>query len=698
MDLNKTVLCESLIVWLQTFNTAAPCKTVDDLTTGAAMAQALHQIDPSWFSESWLARIKEDVGDNMRLKVNNLKKILQIIVDYYNEVLNQQISGFPLPDLVRVAEHADPVELGRLLQLILGCAVKCDRKQEYIQIIMTLEESVQHVVMTAIQEVSLRFKSILKNDLKKALEDLSEVMAEKDELAQRCQELDIQVAVLQEERNSLLAENDVLTDRANQLDTFDDPSTPSGKKHSQLQLQLEQLQEENFRLEAAKDDYRIHCEELEKQLVEVQHRNDELTSLAEESRSLKDELDILRSCSDRAVKLEASVETYRKKLEDLSDLRRQVKVLEEKNMTYMHNTVSLEEELRKANAARAQLETYKRQVQELHRKLSEESRRADNLAFDMKKFEEKYEALLKEKERIIIERDSLKETNEELRCTQAQQDQLLQAGMYKTGSPSHDNLAAEMLPIEYREKFIRLQHENKMLRVQQEDSENERIAELHVHLEEERRARSELDTENRLNRERISELQQQVEDLQKALQTQGAKPEDVMTHMLFLATTQGPLTRPKQVLNLNSFASPALKLDELMAALKKKDDDMRAMEERYKMYLEKARNVIRALDPKLNPASAEIQSLKVQLSEREKRIAALERECEQAKLREYEEKLIVTAWYNKSLNFQKMAIESRLGGRSNAVVPPGQSFLAQQRQVTNARRTMSINVPATSSK
>lgn len=28
-----------------------------------------------------------------------------------------------------------------------------------------------------------------------------------------------------------------------------------------------------------------------------------------------------------------------------------------------------------------------------------------------------------------------------------------------------------------------------------------------------------------------------------------------------------------------------------MAALKRKDDDMRAMEERYKMYLEKARNV-----------------------------------------------------------------------------------------------------------
>ena len=44
-------------------------------------------------------------------------------------------------------------ELGRLLQLILGCAVNCDDKHEYIQRIMGMEESLQHVVMMAIQEV-----------------------------------------------------------------------------------------------------------------------------------------------------------------------------------------------------------------------------------------------------------------------------------------------------------------------------------------------------------------------------------------------------------------------------------------------------------------------------------------------------------------------------------------------------------------
>uniref|UniRef100_A0A8D3E3I1 Hook microtubule-tethering protein 1 n=1 Tax=Scophthalmus maximus TaxID=52904 RepID=A0A8D3E3I1_SCOMX len=574
-----------------TFNTPAPCRTVEELTTGVAISQALHQIDPAWFSDGWLGRIKTDVEDNWRLKMNNLKKILQMVVDYYNEVgCGHEISDFPLPDLARVAEHSDPVELGRLLQLVLGCAVRCERKQGLCLFVCCA---------VCVHKVDTCRYSYL----------------------------------------HLLAENDVLTDRANQLDTFDDPSTPSGKKHSQLQQQLETLQEENFRLEAAKDDYRIHCEELEKQLIEVQHRNDELTGLAEESRALKDELDVVRNCSDRVVMLEASVETYKRKLENLGDLKRQMKLLEENNMTYMQNTVSLEEELRKANAARAQLETYKRQVQELHRKLSEESRRADTLAFDMKKLEEKHEAVMKEKERIIIERDSLKEINEELRCTQAQQHQLSQAGMLPSSSPSHENLAAELIPIEYRDKFIRLQHENKMLRVQQEECEREKIATLQAQLQEAHKTQSELDTDNRLIRERISELQQQVEDLQKALQSQAVSSK-------LCTKTQQHNTTPVTAHN-ELYASKALKVDELMAALKKKDDDMRAMEERYKMYLEKARNVIRALDPKLNPATAEIQALRNQLADRDKQIINLERQCEQAKLREYEEKMIVTAWYNK---------------------------------------------------
>lgn len=52
-------------------------------------------------------------------------------------------------------ERSNKCELGRLLQLILGCAVNCANKEEYIGRIMSMEESVQHVVMNAIQEVWL---------------------------------------------------------------------------------------------------------------------------------------------------------------------------------------------------------------------------------------------------------------------------------------------------------------------------------------------------------------------------------------------------------------------------------------------------------------------------------------------------------------------------------------------------------------
>ncbi|CAJ0938507.1 unnamed protein product [Ranitomeya imitator] len=762
---NENELCESLIIWgvdmrsesldytftpsftalhnnddstlgraglwgqLQTFNTSAPCKTIDDLTGGVPMAQVLHKIDGSYFNESWLARIKEDVGDNRRIKINNLKKILQGIVDYYREVLNQHISEYLLPDCSNIAETSDPTEMGRLLQLILGCAVNCDKKQEHIQTIMTLEESVQHMVMTAIQELmckevvdspTIESSGDLEQQLKRALELLQEAEAEKEELRQRCQELDLQVAGLQEERNSLLAENEVQNERLNQLDSSEEPTTTVAKKY--LQIQLEQVQEENYRLEAAKDDYRAHCEELERQLIETQNRNDELASLAEESRALKDEIDVLRTTSDKATKLESTVESYRKKLEDLNDLRRQVKSLEDTNLMYMHNTVSLEEELKKANAARAQLETYKRQVQDLHTKLSMESKRADTLAYEMTRLREKQEALVKEKERLIVQRDALKETNEELRCSLVQQDHLNQSACLTvhnssnicqgpqtftchkdSGFKNKDNLAAELLPVEYREMFIRLQHENKMLQVQQEGSENERIADLQVQVEEKQRKMSELETENRLNLGRVEELQLQIADLQKSLQNQDSEAEGTGSNTL-KKKIEAQMEKLKEVHDaietkkeqLEDFEPEAAdqsaqRVVELEEALRKKEDDMKAMEDRYKIYLEKARNVIKTLDPKLNPASAEIMLLRKQLTEKDQRIEHLEAESQMAKLREYEEKLIVTAWYNKSMEHQKFAMESRLAGRGGKD-SGGRSFLSQQRHVTNSRRNVAVAV------
>ncbi|XP_048147573.1 protein Hook homolog 3 isoform X5 [Corvus hawaiiensis] len=678
-SLERAELGESLLTWIQTFNVEAPCQTVEDLTSGVVMAQVLQKIDPAYFDENWLNRIKTEVGDNWRLKVSNLKKILKGILDYNHEILGQQINDFTLPDVNLIGEHADAAELGRMLQLILGCAVNCEQKQEYIQTIMMMEESVQHVVMTAIQELMSKESPVsvgndayvdLDRQLKKTTEELNEALATKEEIAQRCHELDMQVAALQEEKSSLLAENQILMERLNQSDSIEDPNSPAGRRHLQLQTQLEQLQEETFRLEAAKDDYRIRCEELEKEIAELRQQTEELTTLAEEAQSLKDEIDVLRHSSDKVAKLESQVESYKKKLEDLGDLRRQVKLLEEKNTMYMQNTVSLEEELRKANAARSQLETYKRQ-------------------------------------RLRTERDSLKETIEELRCVQAQEGQLTTTGLMPLGrqEPS-DSLAAEIITPEIKEKLIRLQHENKMLKLNQEGSDNEKIALLQSLLDDANLRKNELETENRLVNQRLLEVQSQVEELQKSLQDQGSKAEDAISillkkkleeHLEKLHEANNELQKKRAIIeDLEPRCNnSSLKIEELQEALRKKEEEMKQMEERYKKYLEKAKSVIRTLDPKQNQGAApEIQALKNQLQERDRMFHSLEKEYEKTKSqREMEEKFIVSAWYNMGMTLHKKAAEDRLASTGS-----GQSFLARQRQATSTRRSYPGHVqPATAS-
>uniref|UniRef100_A0A673IML1 Calponin-homology (CH) domain-containing protein n=1 Tax=Sinocyclocheilus rhinocerous TaxID=307959 RepID=A0A673IML1_9TELE len=484
---------------LQTFQVPS-CVSKHELTSGVAIAHVLNKIDSSWFNETWLSRIKEDGGTNWRLKVSNLKKILQSMMEYYHDVLGQQVSDEHVPDVCLIGEMGDVTELGRLLQLVLGCAVSCDQKQEHIQQIMTLEESVQHVVMTAIQEVhntpllhtyfkrsTCAFRSILKQNFENAMK-IEQVIC-------LCV---IQVSVLMEEKSSLQVELQSLRERLNRCETPDVSSTITNKKLLLLQSQMEQLQEENYRLDSSRDDLRVRADVLEREVTDLQLRNEELTSLAQEAQSLKDEMDILRHSSDRVSRLEAMVETYKRKLEDLGDLRRQVRLLEERNHVYMQRTCELEEELRRANAIRSQLDTYKRQAHEMSAKHSAEAMKAEKWQFEYKNLNDKYETLLKERE---VPHRSLT-------------------------SEQGDSVTVSINVCVCVDTVVRLQQENKTLCVQ-EESYRHRQEELQTQLEDSQRSQNTLETQNRLSQQQISELSALVEELQRALQEQDSKTEDV---------------------------------------------------------------------------------------------------------------------------------------------------------------------------
>lgn len=707
MSLDKAKLCDSLLTWLQTFQVPS-CDSKQTLTSGVAIAHVLHRIDPSWFNETWLGRIKEESEANWRLKVSNLKKVLKSMLEYYHDVLGQQVSDEHLPDVNLIGEMGDVTELGKLLQLVLGCAVSCEKKQEQIQQIMTLEESVQHVVMTAIQELLAKEPSSEPGTpdtygdfdyQSRKYYFLSEEAGEKEDLTQRCRDLEHQLSLGLEERSSLQAEVRSLRERLSRSDSLDASATAiTGKKLLLLQSQMEQLQEENYRLENSRDDLRVRAEMLEREVADLHQRNEELTSLAHEAQALKDEMDILRHSSDRVNQLEALVETYKRKLEDLGDLRRQVRLLEERNTMYMQRTCELEEELRRANAIRGQLDTYKRQAQELHTKHTAEAMKAEKWQFEFKNLYDKYDALLKEKERLMSERDSLREANDELRCAQVQQGYLSGAGDLSDGDVTVGNLAAEIMPTELKETVVRLQSENKML-CGQEETYRQKLVEVQAELEEAQRSKNSLETQNRLNQQQILELRSQVEELQKALQQQDSRHEDssllkkkLEEHLEKLSEAHSDLRKKREViddLEPKADSNMAKKIDELQEILRKKDEDMKRMEQRYKRYMEKARTVIKTLDPNLPPPTPEIQSLKNQLTEKERKIQHLEHDYEKSRARHnQEEKLIISAWYNMGLALHQQVSGERLGSTNQAM-----SFLAQQRQSTNARRGLIRHQP-----
>ena len=60
---------------------------------------------------------------------------------------------------------------------------------------------------------------------------------------------------------------------------------------------------------------------------------------------------------------------------------------------------------------------YKKEINELNAKLSGEHDRADKLSFENAKLMEKLETLSAEKDRILAEKNALKEMNEELKLT-----------------------------------------------------------------------------------------------------------------------------------------------------------------------------------------------------------------------------------------------------------------------------------------
>lgn len=86
--------------------------------------------------------------------------------------------------------------------------------------------------------------------------------------------------------------------------------------------------------------------------------------------------------------------------------------------------------------------------------------------------------LQRERDRLVIERDTLRETNEELKCTQ-----LHTVDNVTNLSIDEAVVNTTMIPPEIKEKLVLLQHENKMLKLNQQKGNDDKSPMIQTILE-----------------------------------------------------------------------------------------------------------------------------------------------------------------------------------------------------------------------
>ncbi|XP_070075212.1 protein hook isoform X2 [Drosophila takahashii] len=662
MSAPKNEMYYSLLEWFKTLNLNAPHADAESLADGVALAQALNQFAPESFTDAWLSKIKASaVGSNWRLRMSNLKKVTQSVYDYYSEVLNYSLGDFAKPDLQRIAEKCDLGELERLLQLVLGCAVNCAQKQSYITEIMCLEEELQANIMRALQELeATRQASSPEGGVVSSLSrsvgilDSKVVQEERDAMAQKCFETEKKMLLLIDEKTNLQQELQKVQQEFARLEQHstvigDDgvslgPVQTGSVRYNELRRQLDLLKEELLQSEGAREDLKLKAQQQDTDLLHMQMRIEELMKSSAEVTTLKDEVDVLRESNDKLKICEAQLDTYKKKLEDYNDLKKQVKILEERSADYVQQNAQFEEDAKRYANTKGQVELFKKEIQDLHAKLDAESSKNVKLEFDNKNLEGKNVALQRAKDSLLKERDNLRETVDELKCGQLSSNSAL------TGN----TVSRELQPSATVEKLQRLEAENKALRegqggqtalAQLLDDANKRCENL----------REQLKTAN----ERILSLSHASQSDDPILKESefGKQIKQLME-----LNEQKTLQLEEAVTQSTSLQCKVTQLETNLSA---REQEILVYDAKYRKCVEKAKEVIKSIDPRI-ASDASVLEKNADLVEEEPK----------PKMSVMEEQLMTSAFYRLGVNAQRDAIDSKLA----ILMGSGQTFLARQRQ------------------
>ncbi|XP_057588655.1 protein Daple isoform X2 [Hippopotamus amphibius kiboko] len=336
-----------------------------DLADGIFLNQIMLQIDPRPTNQ----RINKHVNNDVNLRIQNLTILVRNIKTYYQEVL-QQLIVMNLPNVLMIGK--DPLsgksmeEIKKVLLLVLGCAVQCERKEEFIERIKQLDIETQAGIVAHIQEVTQNQENVfdlqwleLPDVAPEELEALSRNMVfhlrrlidERDE----CTEL---IVDLTQERDYLQAQHPPSPLKSSSAESTPSPTSSlssEDKQHLAVELadtkaRLRRVRQELEEKTEQLVDTRHEVDQLVLELQKVKQENIQLAADARSARACRDELDALREKANRVERLEMELVRCREKLHDVDFYKARVEELREDNIILIETKAMLEEQLTAARA------------------------------------------------------------------------------------------------------------------------------------------------------------------------------------------------------------------------------------------------------------------------------------------------------------------------------------------------------------
>uniref|UniRef100_A0A663E5V0 Coiled-coil domain containing 88A n=1 Tax=Aquila chrysaetos chrysaetos TaxID=223781 RepID=A0A663E5V0_AQUCH len=360
-------MASPLVTWVKTFGPLAGGNGTNleeyvALVDGVFLNEVMLQINPKSANQ----RINKKVNNDASLRIQNLSILVKQIKTYYQENL-QQLIMMSLPNVLIIGKNpfSEPgtEEIKKLLLLLLGCAVQCQKKEEFIDRIQGLDFDTRAAVAAHIQEVTHNQENVFDLQwmdvivltqeyveplLKNMALHLKRLIDERDEHSETIIELSEERDCLRFLPHASAAQSPCGSPGMKRTESRQHLSVELADAKAKIRRLRQELEEKTEQLLDCKQE----LEQMEAELKRLQQEElkEDNQVLLETKTMLEDQLEGTRARSDKLHELEKENLQLKAKLHDMEmerDMdRKKIEELMEENMTLeMAQKQSMDESL-----------------------------------------------------------------------------------------------------------------------------------------------------------------------------------------------------------------------------------------------------------------------------------------------------------------------------------------------------------------